>query len=327
MTAWQIALAVAIPILAVAGLVLLLYYVWFPRVLVKKFRSGEDGVSMPDNYESMQNAVEVERDLRYTSAFENNTYDVYRPKNAVTRGVVVWVHGGFFIAGDKRGTENLCTFLASRGVTVVTMNYALAPERKHPTAVLQLGELLAHIRLDPALDASRVVIAGDSAGGQIVSEYALLFNRTDLQQKSGIKLSPTVLDIAAVILVCAPLDIGLLKGHNKKLDLLLPTFGRAYYGSGKWYKNKKLAFTKVIENATESYPPTFLTDGNHMSFESQNKTFAAALKSRGVQTSELFFDDDKVEHEYLFKMSDERAMQAAERIYDFITEKLGRIQP
>lgn len=323
MTAWQIALVVTLPILAVVGVVLLLYYVWFPRVLVKKFRSGEDGVSLPENYAELQSAVDIERDLIYTSAFENNTYDVYRPKNAVTRGVVVWVHGGFFVAGDKRGTENLCTYLASRGVTVITMNYALAPERKHPTAVLQLGELLAHIRRDPAIDSSRVVIAGDSAGGQIVSEYALLFNRTDLQQKSGIALPPTVLDVVAAVLVCAPLDIGLLKGHNKKLDMLLPTFGRAYYGSGKWYKNKKLAFTKVIENANDSYPPTFLTDGNHMSFESQNKSFAAALKTRGVQTSELFFNDATVEHEYLFKMSDERAMKAAERIYDFIAEKLG----
>lgn len=322
MNEWQLALAIIVPALAVIGIVVTLYYIVFPRLLVKKFRGGADGVSFPENFESMQNAVIVERDKTFESAFENASYDIYRPKEG-SRAAVVWLHGGFFVAGDKRGTENVCTFLASKGITVLSMNYALAPERKHPSALLQLDELLAHIKNDKTTDFAKIVLAGDSAGGNIVSEYVSLLSNESLRAKSGIALSADIASIAAVVLVCAPIELGRIVGHDKRLDLLLPTFGRAYFGTGKWYKKSKFDYLKTIDNVTEKHPPTFLTDGNHMSFESQNKKLAQALQSKGVEVAELFFEDGTVEHEYLFKMSDERAMYAAEKICEFIADKFN----
>lgn len=321
MSEWQIGIAVILPIVGIILLIGLFYYKVLPFIIVKKLRSGEDGVTYPENFKEFQKKVTVEQNQMYHSGYEQNTYDIYRPHLITSKGVVVWVHGGFFIAGDKKGTENLCTFLASNGITVVSMNYALAPERKYPTALRQIDELITHIQSNETLDTSRIILAGDSAGGQMVSEYVSLITNPSLRTKSGITFKANC-KIAGTILVCAPIEIGLLAGLNKKMDRLLPIFGRAYYGTGKWYRKERYQYIKTIEHVTENYPPTFLTDGNHFSFESQNKEFAFALKEKGVEVTELFFEHDKVEHEYVFKMSEERAMFAANEIKKFIKGKL-----
>lgn len=55
------------------------------------------------------------------------------------------------------------------------MNYAFAPEYRFPTQTIQLGEALQFLETNAdryGLDMSRVVLAGSSAGGQIVGSYA-----------------------------------------------------------------------------------------------------------------------------------------------------------
>lgn len=325
MTTWQIALTVVLPIVVLAGAAAAFYWIAIPKILLKKIRSGKEGVGNPPDYERLQKAVEVQRDKRYDSAYESNVYDVY--KNKEQKGIspfVVWVHGGFFVTGDKRGTENVCTYLAANGITVVSMNYAVAPERKHPTAILQLDELIAHLKTrEPSLDSSRIVLAGDSAGGQIVSEYAALLSDERMRKAAGIEPIADIACVKGVVLVCAPIEVGRLAGIDKRLDLLLPIFGRVYYGCGKWYRKKKFAFTKTLDYVSKDFPPTFLTDGNHVSFEAQNKELAKTLREKGVETTELFFSEGKVEHEYLFDMQDERAMLAAGKIRDFVKKKLN----
>ena len=53
---------------------------------------------------------------------------------------------GGFVGGDKSDITGYAVELVARGYTVININYALAPKRKYPTPVLQLGEAYEYIK-------------------------------------------------------------------------------------------------------------------------------------------------------------------------------------
>lgn len=320
------AIVIASCIIVLVAIFMLLYYIALPKFLVKKIRSGEEVLSYPDNFYDTLSKLNVTNSLEYSSAFPSNTYDIYRPINKPDAPLLIWVHGGFFIAGDKSGVENVCAEIAARGYTVVAMNYALAPEHKHPTAILQLDQLITHLKLNHTdINTSKIALAGDSAGGYIVAQYCAMISNENMQSLANIRLANTKENIKACVLTCAPIDISMIHGINTKLDKLLPVFGRAYFGKGKWYNSDRLNHTKTIEYVTSEFPPSFLTDGNHISFEPQNRCLGEKLRNVGVDCEELYFDieNGNVDHEYLFKLKDVNAMLGLDKICKFLDKYLA----
>ena len=65
------------------------------------------------------------------------TLDVYRPKNAggTALPVIVSVHGGGWVYGDKNLYQYYCMSLAQHGFAVVNFSYRLAPRHKFPAAL------------------------------------------------------------------------------------------------------------------------------------------------------------------------------------------------
>lgn len=323
MSAWQIALiTIATIIVAISALIITLWYVVLPRFLVKKLRSGQDVTDNPNDYEQIQQSVSVDKNRHYASTLPNNEYDVYRNKDGVSKGTIIWVHGGFFIAGSKEGVSNVSTCLAEKGFTVLAINYVLAPEYKYPSQLRQLDDAIKFFTESCSdIDTSRIILAGDSAGGQIVSQYVALVNSRQLQTDLGFTPYVTPDRLAAMALVSAPIDVGMLYGHVKKLDKLLPIFGRAFYGKSKWFNHNKFKSCHTYDYLTDTIPPTFLTDGNNVSFETQNKRLGERLKALNVPVQELFFDkttDGEVNHEYIFCLSTKAAQNGFNALLNFL---------
>lgn len=321
------AIIVAACVIAIAAIFSFLYYIALPKFLVKKIRSGDGTLSYPDNFCDTLNKLNISRSLEYPSRFPSNTYDIYRPIDNPDAPVLIWIHGGFFVAGDKNGVENVCASIAARGYTVIAMNYALAPEHKYPAAILQVDELITHLKQNyTAWNTSKIALAGDSAGGYIAAQYCAFISNETMRKQANLPFANTEDGISALVLVCAPIDIGMVLGLNKKLDKLLPVFGRAYFGKGKWYRSDRFKHTKTVDYVTDKFPPSFLTDGNHVSFEPQNRRLGETLRGVGVDCKELYFDkaNGKVEHEYLFTLTDENAVSALDKIFGFLEVYLIR---
>lgn len=90
--------------------------------------------------------------------------------------LLVWLHGGGWAAGDLDTHDQVCRYLARFGhVTVLSVDYRLAPEHPFPAAVhdavaaFSWGvEHAEELGCDPA----RVAIGGDSAGGNLAAVVA-----------------------------------------------------------------------------------------------------------------------------------------------------------
>ena len=92
-------------------------------------------------------------------------------------GAIVYFHGGGWVIGSIDTHDPLCRELAVRsGLPVVSVEYRLAPEHPYPAAIddarAVTGWISGHAG-DLGIDPTRLVVAGDSAGGQLAALVAL----------------------------------------------------------------------------------------------------------------------------------------------------------
>jgi acetyl esterase len=91
--------------------------------------------------------------------------------------VLVWLHGGGWVLGNIETHDNVCRFLAELGpLLVVSVDYRLAPEAKAPAQVEDTLAALDWAAANAAAhggDPARLIVGGDSAGGNLAALAAL----------------------------------------------------------------------------------------------------------------------------------------------------------
>ena len=102
---------------------------------------------------------------------------LYAP-DSESRPALVYFHGGGFTVGSIATHDTLCRVLAAQsGCAVVSVDYRLAPEHRFPTASNDAWDAVRHLSLHGAalgLDAGRLALGGDSAGGTLAAVCAIL---------------------------------------------------------------------------------------------------------------------------------------------------------
>jgi acetyl esterase len=102
---------------------------------------------------------------------------LYRTAAADPQPVLVYIHGGGWTIGDLDTHDVLCRQLCTAaGVAVVSVDYGLGPERRFPGAVEDSIEATRWVREHAAelgVDATRMAVGGDSAGGNLAAVVAL----------------------------------------------------------------------------------------------------------------------------------------------------------
>lgn len=146
----------------------------------------------------------IERDLRY-GPDARNRLDVFAPRNGgAARPVVVFVHGGGFLQGDKGDAEapffnNFGAWALREGFIGVTVTYRLAPTHVWPSGAEDLALVVAWLREHIGAhggDAGRIVLTGQSAGATHVASYLAGQAGSGAVQVAGAALFSGVFDLA-----------------------------------------------------------------------------------------------------------------------------------
>ncbi|MFD4352502.1 alpha/beta hydrolase [Nocardia sp. NPDC058518] len=127
--------------------------------------------------------------------------------------VVLYIHGGGFVAGSALGYRGVASRLSTATrLPVFTLDYRLAPEHPFPAAP---ADVAAAFRwLTRRYRADRIVVAGDSAGGFLAAHLAVENARAGLPEPGALVLFSPMADLSLAIAI----------GHeNEHRDGLLST--------------------------------------------------------------------------------------------------------
>jgi acetyl esterase len=124
-----------------------------------------------------RHGVEVESDVIYGPHHDFNQLDIYRPVHRPKPWpVVFYVHGGAFHLLSKDTHWLMGLVFARFGYLVVNISYRLAPRHPYPAAIedtcMAYTWLAEHIR-ELGGDPERVAVAGESAGGNLITALTL----------------------------------------------------------------------------------------------------------------------------------------------------------
>jgi triacylglycerol lipase len=203
--------------------------------------------------------VRVERDVKYGPA-DRNLLDVFAPEaNSAARPVLMFVHGGGFVVGNKRGPngspfyDNIMLWAVKNGFVGVNMTYRLAPQSPWPAAVEDLSAAVRWVTDNIASrggEPGRIHLMGHSAGAVHVATYV---SHPEFWGSKGSGL-------AGAILVSGLYD----------LTGMPPSEGtRAYFGTDPALYPERSSFSGLLKTKTpfmitaaELDPPPFVEQLN-----------------------------------------------------------------
>ena len=215
-----------------------------------------------------------ECDIAY-GPYADNLLDVYAPERvAGDLPLLVSVHGGSWVYGDKDRYRPYCTRLTEWGFVVVNFTYRLAPEHKWPAQLedvcAALSWALEHAE-EYGADSNRLVAVGDSAGAQLLALYCCCCTNPELAATHGV--TPPVGGL--------PLAVGLNCGcYTHEGKGVLESLKRdVFVGCGT---EEELEAFSPLNHVDESFPPAQLVTATHDFLRKDSEAMDARLTELGV---------------------------------------------
>lgn len=277
----------------------------------------------PKNFKDIVRNLKVEENIEYKSSIlENNNLDVYYPRGLKEKvPVLMWIHGGGYIANSKETVKNYMMTLANKGFVVFNINYALAPKYKYPSQIVQCNEALSYVFKESHKfmgDRERIFIGGDSAGAQMASQLGALISNEKLSKKMNIKPSIKNSFLKGVILFCGLYNMDSLRATKFPGT---ETYMEALTGKRDFEHYEKIEELSTIDHISPKYPSTFITVGDLDPFLSQGEELASSLNSLGVKVYPKFYKNRGLWHEYQFKFSLKEARETFKSLVNFLRER------
>lgn len=231
-------------------------------------------------------------DIVYGEDAKWQALDVYRPKNNEGKRlpVIVSIHGGGWVYGDKERYQYYCMNLAQRGFAVVNFTYRLAPEFKFPAPLEDTNLVFTWILSNAeeyGFDTSHIFAVGDSAGGHLLGLYTSICTNPKYAKEYTFK-TPRGFVPTAIALNCGKYEISLEGDVSDKQTKQLMEDFLAERGS-----SKELELINVINHVTKNFPPVFLMTSTGDSLKDQAPIMAEKLASCNVPFIYRLYGDSK----------------------------------
>ena len=190
------------------------------------------------------------------------------PSDVDSAGVILYLHGGGFVAGSRAIYEPLLAAICrSGGARGLMIDYRLAPEHPFPAAIDDCFAAWDFL-LSSGIDPGRIIIAGDSAGGNLAVVTAMRARDESTPQAAGLVLLSPVLDLT--------FSGDSIQRNDGLDDLFRAASMRAlepYYGTGVDSRDSRLS---PLFGELANLPPALLVVGSAELLLDDSVRFAAA---------------------------------------------------
>jgi acetyl esterase len=200
--------------------------------------------------------------------------------------LVVFAHGGGFVFCDLDSHDELCRAMTNGiGAVVVSVDYRLAPESPWPAAAEDVYAV-AHWAVQKAgalgADPGRLLVAGDSAGGNLAAVTALMARDRDWPAIAG--------QVLVYPVIAADFDTASYR-----------RFGEGYYNTAAamaWYwdqyvprpADRRHPYASPLQARLNDLPPAVVITAECDPLCSEGETYAKALVAAGVPTIHRDYD-------------------------------------
>ena len=265
-------------------------------------------------------APEVGEHLEAVPINNRLTTDVIVPEAPGPFPVMIYLHGGAWVAGAPRHYRKLGRRVAQAGFLTFLVDYGLAPEYPFPIGYddcVEAARWIASRCGDWGGDAQRMAAGGDSAGGNLSAALPLGLAGTGVKLKA-LALIYGAFDFAAMV------ERGRKEGESD--DPVQQNLHRSnriavtsYLGEDfePWLDDPRVSPVRDVSHV----PPCHIVCGELDALEADARAYAAELRRAGIE-HELFIDPN-MPHGYLQMETLADSRPAFLRLVDFLKRKLS----
>jgi len=221
----------------------------------------------------------------------------YEPENEQVKPIIFYFHGGGWFGGSLNIVHNYCKALSEKSNSIVmSVGYSLIPEHPFPQGIEDSYKAMLYglsLADEKGIDLERVIVSGDSAGGNIAAVMSILaLERQDFVISHQLLIYPMIdvfnLDTKSL------LDEGYMRDGMKAIREI-------YTGDKTLYKHPYVS--PSMYNQMDQMPRTLVAVAEIDGLRDQGLAYADALDKAGVETETVIFKGkghafiDKTGHE------------------------------
>lgn len=297
------------------------------------FRGISSAGKLHPNARPERHQVEVIRDVAYApTGLVEHRLDIYRhTAKPGPHPVVIYVHGGGFRILSKDSHWLMGLIFARRGYLVFNISYRLAPKHPYPTAIEDTCTAFEWIVENAAKyggDLSRLVLAGESAGANLVTSLAiaLSYKRREKFAERAFARGVTPRAVVPACGIFQVTDIGRFANGEKRMSrFLLDRLGEvssAYLEGCDGFCDEDLELAdplRVFEQGRapdRELPAFFIPVGTRDPLLDDTRRLHTALKRMGAKTETAEYDGEHhAFHAFIFKRA---ALQCWQDTFSFL---------
>lgn len=249
-------------------------------------QSRDTFAEMAELFEARPNLERIE-DAVTDNGVGLRIYQAARSETATP--VVLYFHGGGWVLGDLETHDTMCGRLAAEsGLIVISVDYRRAPEHPYPAPLEDCTDAAAFVTEHAAelgCDENRLIVAGDSAGGNLAAALALA-TRDALDEGAD---SP----IIGQLLLYPALNndyetdsyIQFAEGFGLTRHIMV-WFWNQYLGD----QTPNAGTTPALAETLANLPPTHVVTAEYDILRDEAEAFAERLQAAGVPTTHRRYD-------------------------------------
>lgn len=199
-----------------------------------------------------KDGVTIARNQAYGS-HGRQVLDVYRPAGRTKAPVVIFMHGGAFVRGDKQASaevyDNVLIWFARHGYVGVNIEFRLAPEATYPCGADDLAGSVAWVKHNIEQfggDPQTIFVIGHSAGGTHVATFAYDPAAGHLGR-----------DVAGIVLISARLAADVLPENPNAAGV------RAYFGADESAYTTRSPLNHITAQNAATAMPVFIVNAEY----------------------------------------------------------------